>query len=891
MCKPFFTAITIVIAIACFVTTGVAAPKAKDELNGKSGNAHKEKDKHHPPPKSHPVRSSSPTQLRVEAVSDSQVNLVWCDKSSNELGFLIERAQELGNYCEIAVVRSNTTTYQDTGLRADTRYCYRVRAYNQIGFSRFSPVDCARTGPAQTNCALVVNSWGAFPSRPPTGLTDVVAVATGGYQAMALKRDGTVVGWGWDQSSPLTMPPPTNLTGVIAIGAGEWHGVALKGDGTVATWGSDYSANQPSPTNLTGVAAIAVGSHHTLALKRDGTVIGWGNSIYGEANTPTNLSGVMTIAAGGYFSLALQTNGTIVSWGYPLEGIPSQLTNAIAIAAGDYGAVALMRDGTVFSWGNFSSPAGLSNIVAISACGNTALALTGEGTVINLNDPYSGPFPPELNGVVAIAAGSIFNLALSTTPNPPRDFVAQVRATNQVTLRWATDPAARAAVQIERAFGDADLSVSSNWVQIASLPSAVATFNDFTVKAGSNYWYRARAANPCHGSIETQVSVTVAPPQMSPAFFATSFIDQARLFCYPQFSGITGVRIERAMDIGGYPGTWNSIIITNATDASVLAYIDPGLTLSNRYWYRAQVINGLGASPFSEPVNLIILPPTTPLYLDAYIARSNQVRLSWVASGAKDQDGYKLERTTNVLNGTEVWTQIATINNSLFDPSFTETNVQSNSISSYRVRAFNKLGDSPYSSALTVAITPPPPPGLSGYSRDDQAILNWSMNYRGDVERFILQRAPDNAGAPGTWTDLAALTNLTSYNYADSELTPGKTYWYHILAINWTGVSPFSLPVQITIAPPAAPNPPSGGGEAASVAFITSLVFTNDDAFVTWTAPAGSSILEISSELAGPFSSIPESLMTGKGATTGTYLDTGARTNALARFYRVRLMR
>jgi hypothetical protein len=528
--------------------------------------------------------------------------------------------------------------------------------------------------------------------------------------------------------------------------------------------------------------------------------------------------------------------------------------------------------------------------VAISAAGNTALALTREGSVIDLN---GGVSPPELNGVVAIAAGNNFNLALSSTPNPPRDFVAQVRATNQVTLRWVNDPAARTTVHIERALADADLSVASNWVQIASVPGKVATFDDRTARASSNYCYRARAANACYGSGETRVSVTVARPTVSPGFFGTTFVDQARLFCYPQSSGITGIRIQRAKDVGGYPGAWCSIIVTNVTDAANLSFVDAGLTLSNRYWYRAQVFNGLGNSPYSESVSLIILPPGAPLLLEAYIARSNQVRVSWFPGGERDQDGYKLERTTNVLNGTEVWRRVATISNTIYAPSFTEKNVQPNSSRSYRVRAFNKLGHSPYSPPLTVKITPPPAPALSGLTLGDQAILAWSMDYRGDVEKFILQRAPDNSGSPGTWTELIALTNLTFYNYTDRGLSPGSSYWYRVQAVNWTGGSPFSLPVQISIGAPAGRNEPvvRKSRAATSPAFITSLVVTNDDAFITWVAPAGSSVVEMASDLAGPFSSIDATLVTGNEPTVGAYLDRGARTNAAARFYRVRVMR
>ncbi len=88
-------------------------------------------------------------------------------------------------------------------------------------------------------------------------LTNVVTVATGGDQSLALRTDGTVVAWGLNQDAEL-------------------------GDGT--------TTNRTSPvqvSNLTGVVAIAAGGYHSLALKSDGTVWAWGLNDYGELGAPS----------------------------------------------------------------------------------------------------------------------------------------------------------------------------------------------------------------------------------------------------------------------------------------------------------------------------------------------------------------------------------------------------------------------------------------------------------------------------------------------------------------------------------------------------------------------------------------------------------------------------
>jgi predicted phage tail protein len=463
---------------------------------------------------------------------------------------------------------------------------------------------------------------------------------------------------------------------------------------------------------------------------------------------------------------------------------------------------------------------------------------------------------------------------------------------------------------------------------------------------------------------------------------ANAFVDQVRLAASPPYNGVLGFRIERARDTNGSPGVWKRILATNTTDATTHTFTDLGLTLSNRYWYRAQFFNGLGDSPYSQPTSVRVLPPKSPININAYILRSNRILLSWLPPAANDQDGYKLERTTNAINGSELWTQIATLTNKPFLPHFVDAPIQPGSTISYRIRCFNKLGSSPFTAPFSIDIVSPPPPDLNVYAFANQAKLFWSMNYSGQLEGFILQRAPDVSGAPGDWTELAAITNSAYYAYTDAGLSPGATYWYRVRALSWTGLSDFSSPVAITIVSPAAPfnltaqaddtnairlswtagfpfdqhgfkierttDVLSSWSEIATVSatnrsfsqysdvdfvvnvtnyyrvrafnllggsaysevadaviyvpsdmpseftpdpLVTSLVLTNDDVLITWTAPAGSSVVETAPSPQGPFSSISASSRTGNTTTVGSYLDTGARTNAATRFYRIRTSR
>jgi len=171
----------------------------------------------------------------------------------------------------------------------------------------------------------------------PAGLSNVVAIAAGITYSLALRADGTVIGWGYNYDGEATGVPNGTpgavsiggqpLTNVVAIAPGQMHSLALKADGTVVGWGFNFYGQTTIPAGLTNVVAIAAGYNHSLALKADGTVVGWGYNVDGEATGVPNgapgvvsigghpLTNVVSLAAGASHSLALKADGTVVGWG------------------------------------------------------------------------------------------------------------------------------------------------------------------------------------------------------------------------------------------------------------------------------------------------------------------------------------------------------------------------------------------------------------------------------------------------------------------------------------------------------------------------------------------------------------------------------------------------
>jgi alpha-tubulin suppressor-like RCC1 family protein len=288
--------------------------------------------------------------------------------------------------------------------------------------------------------------WGSNSSgqtNVPADLGNVLAIAAGGENSMALKSDGTVRVWGNNSYGQTNVPAGVSNAVAIACG-GFYHCLALKGDGIVVGWGLNGFGKANVPAGLSNVVAIAAGDNHSLVLQNNGRIVAWGSSSSGQTNVPASLTNAIAIAAGSAHNLALRNNGTVAAWGDNGAGqtnVPAGLTNAVAIAASGNDSLALRSDGTVVAWGSNSSgqtnvPANLTNAVAIAAGSTFNLALRSDGTVVAWGSNGSGQtnVPAGLGKVVALAAGQSHSLALLNDGAP----VVATQPLNQTTYAGMT---------------------------------------------------------------------------------------------------------------------------------------------------------------------------------------------------------------------------------------------------------------------------------------------------------------------------------------------------------------------------------------------------------------------------------------------------------------------
>ena len=136
-----------------------------------------------------------------------------------------------------------------------------------------------------------------------TSLSNIVIVAAGTYHSLAVDSSGHVWAWGANiggalgdggVSSQRVHPYQIiGFDGVVAVAAAKYYSMALRNDGTVWAWGynnrgqlGDGTTTQRDvPTQVSGltdVVMISASNETSMALKSDGTVWIWGRNSAGQ---------------------------------------------------------------------------------------------------------------------------------------------------------------------------------------------------------------------------------------------------------------------------------------------------------------------------------------------------------------------------------------------------------------------------------------------------------------------------------------------------------------------------------------------------------------------------------------------------------------------------------
>ncbi|RYD76428.1 MAG: T9SS type A sorting domain-containing protein [Sphingobacteriales bacterium] len=92
-----------------------------------------------------PAAPSNLTLKKKKKKDDAKMELTWKDNSDNELGFYIYRSKDNVSWTKTDSVGMNVTAFTDSLLAYDTKYYYKVTAFNGVGSSAFSNTESETT--------------------------------------------------------------------------------------------------------------------------------------------------------------------------------------------------------------------------------------------------------------------------------------------------------------------------------------------------------------------------------------------------------------------------------------------------------------------------------------------------------------------------------------------------------------------------------------------------------------------------------------------------------------------------------------------------------------------------------------------------------------------------
>jgi alpha-tubulin suppressor-like RCC1 family protein len=298
-----------------------------------------------------------------------------------------------------------------------------------------------------------VVGWGRNRFNSAYNHESFTQVSAGSTYTLALRPDGSIVGWGSNVRGELDIPAlPTGLTYVQVSGAKDmWSGVAIRCDGSAVVWGDNGAGqwNVPALPPGQSYVHVAAGSGHIVALRSDGSIVAWGANEYGECNVPALPPGLVYVAVDALAgaTLARRSDGAILVFGYNVDGqcnvpaLPPGVTYVDA-GAGYYHILARRSDGVAVAWGYNSHgqcnvpalPPGLS-WVKFTGGPVHSLGLRSDGTLVAWGGNASGqcnvpPLPPGLTYTPQVSAGG-YSLVWGTNV----DFSSAVRSDGAV-LCW-----------------------------------------------------------------------------------------------------------------------------------------------------------------------------------------------------------------------------------------------------------------------------------------------------------------------------------------------------------------------------------------------------------------------------------------------------------------------
>jgi rubredoxin len=712
---------------------------------------------------------AAPSGLTATTASSSQVNLSWTDNSNNESGFAIDQStsSDFTQNLTTLSVGANVTTYNATGLSANTTYYYRVRAVNGGGVS--------------ANTSAVNATTQNVTPLAPSSLT-AIPVSTSQINLSWVDNSSNETGFKIDQATDAgftqnftTVTVGANVTTYSATGLSAGTTYYYRVRATNAVGDSANTATASATPGTTNPVSITVPD----ADFTDASNYYINNGTFG--NGPT-FTATMTGTLSGW---TLSANPTTANGGLYNSGgwQPFGAVDAVTVGSGDTpdsnNAPWLTNQPNATSYHIFEYYPG-------EAYGSTNV-VNGAQPGASLTMTTTGINSPIVTGTTYIAQIDYSNVSWNTIFNNSATVALNILA-NGVVVGTGT---LAGLVQ-----GTAWSPVTASWTATGAyagdaiqLQVVATNFLEGGTGANSGKQWQVPTFALTHATL-TGTAASQGPAAPTGLVATTASTSEIDLSWTDNSSNETGFKIDQATDSG-----FTQNLTTVTVGANVTTYNATGLSSNTTYYYRVRSTNGTGDSANTATASATTQGngPAAPSGLTATAVSTSQINLSWI-DNSSNETGFKIDQATDSLFSQNLTTVTVGANVTTYNA----TGLTSSTTYYYRVRSTNAGGDSANTStanATTQGTAPTAPSGLTATAISSSEIdLGWTDNSNNETG-FKIDQATDS-GFTQNLTTVTVGANVTTYKATG--LTSSTTYYYRVRATNGVGDSANTSPANAT---------------------------------------------------------------------------------------------
>lgn len=753
-----------------------------------------------------------PTGLTAQTISNSSVKLTWTDNTSSETGFNVYRkVGEFGAWVRLIplapaqptdpTVGAGVTTYDDTGLTANTYYYYQVTAYDGTESHPSDPAKALTVFVSypQPAWSFVYNSPDNFddfanaiavgPDNNPVVTGQSLRTAGGfDYYTVKFRNSDKSMLWSDLYDSPDSALDIAMCVAIDGAGDAIVSGYSELFNGTSGNTPHIYTMKYPSsgPPALwhhqyIGSARIddrAVAIASAVDSSNNSVVVGYGKNAAGNEDIYVIKYPPMPVLDG--------NNSATPAWtAAPFDGGGDDFPNAVAFGKG--GDIFVIGYSKNITNGNY-------DIFVAKYSGAT-------GTRV-WTDTFDGPGLGDDRGqaLAVDAAGDLYVTGFAVNAAGNRDFF---------TIKY--DGSSATAVRLWQptffdgaAHGDDEavavrIDPLDGAVVVAGTTLTAAGDHDFTIvrytPAGLPVWSRTlqRPAND--------------------DFLKAMGMDNSGNIIVTGYTG-DGVTTDSLTLKYDFEGT---LLAATIYDGAARGFDESNAIAVNSLgesYIAGYTTNGDGNADYlvySMPAALLQAP--LPL---AATSKYTTVALSW-QDNSTVEDGYHIQRKAGACSAANVWTQTDLIKTT--NPNATgylDAGLTSGQTYCYRVQAFRDNGEESRWVEKQVTTPVPTAPGSVTATPDNttRVTVNWSDNTSGETG-FRVERC-GGAGCDFSTRDVfTAGANGTAFT--DTTVCSGTVYNYRVMAVNkgfsfdnggvWTRRAPLTItnfqpnfPLRLTVA-------------------------------------------------------------------------------------------